>query len=128
MMCAVNRPDRTIGYVPEWSHIQAMSRLHRILSILLLLGLALGTTAQAVQMGRMAGMPDMAASAAAMDHGAMPGCENCPPVHGKAKGMEMAGCQGGVCIVLPGLLPALPASPSIAPDAFAAGFPHQRSR
>jgi hypothetical protein len=94
----------------------------RILSVLLILGLALGTTAQAAQMGMMAGMQAMAG--AAMDDGGIAGCEGCASGQETGKGMEMAGCcHGGVCIVLPGLLPNSPGSPSVALDAFAAMAP-----
>ncbi|KAA0572507.1 hypothetical protein FZ983_31675 [Azospirillum sp. B21] len=97
-----------------------MACLRRILSVLLILGLALGTTAQAAQVGMMAGTQETAA--AAMD-GGMAGCEGCASGQETGKGMDMAGCHGGICIVLPGLLPDSPDSPSVAPGAFAAASP-----
>lgn len=79
-----------------------MTSLRRILSVLLILGLALGTTAQAAQVGMMAG------------------CEGCASDHetGKDMDMDMAGCHSGVCIVLPGLLPGSLGSLSVGPDSF----------
>lgn len=93
-----------------------MSSLHRILSVLLILGLALGTTAQAAQVGMMAGMQGTAL--AAMDDGGMAGCEGCASDHETGKDMDMAGCHSGVCIVLPGLLPGSLGSLSVGPDSF----------
>jgi hypothetical protein len=96
-----------------------MTCLRRILSVLLILGLALGTMAQAAQMGMMAGMVSMAAT----DHSDMSGCEGCASSQDTGKGMEMTGCHSGFCIVLPGLLPNAPGSLSVAPDTFAAAAP-----
>jgi hypothetical protein len=99
-----------------------MTFLRRILSILLVLGLALGSTAQAAQVGMMVGMasmPEMAA--AATDHSNMARCEGC--VSSQDKGMEMAGCHSGICIVLPGLSPNLQASLSVTPDTFVSAGP-----
>lgn len=98
-----------------------MASLHRILSVLLILGLALGMTAQAAQVGMMAVMQGTAV--AAMDDGGMMGCEGCASDHETGKGMDMTGCQSGVCIVLPGLLPDSLGSPSVEPGSFAAAAP-----
>ncbi|HYG90491.1 MAG TPA: hypothetical protein VD978_30005 [Azospirillum sp.] len=91
-----------------------MSLVRRILSVLLILGLVSGTTVQAAQVGMMAGMPRMAT----MDHGDMAGCQGCVPSQDTDKGMTMAGCHNGICIVLPGLLPNAPDSLPVAPDTF----------
>ena len=88
-----------------------------ILSFLLILALLLGTTAQAVQMGMIAVLPSMAA--AAPDHSDMPGCEGCVSGQDTNKGMEMASCHNGICIVLPGLLPHTPVNLAAPPDTFA---------
>lgn len=98
-----------------------MSLLRRMLCVLLVLGFALGTTAQAAQMGVMAGMRTMTMTA--MGDGSVAGCEGCASSQDAGKGMEMVGCHGGVCIVLPGLLPNAPSIPSVAPDTFAAAAP-----
>lgn len=98
-----------------------MTWLRRILPILLILGIALGTTAQAVQMGMMAGMHVVAVSA--MDDDSMAGCDGCASDQETGKGMNMAGCTGGLCIVLPGLMPSSPGSPAIAPATFIAAAP-----
>jgi hypothetical protein len=88
-----------------------------ILSFLLILVLLLGTTTQAVQRGMIAGLPSMAA--AALDHSDMPGCEGCVSGQDTNKGMEMASCHSGTCIVLPGLLPNTPVNLAVVPETFA---------
>ena len=94
-----------------------MTCVRDILSCLLILGLLLGTTVQAVQMGMMAGLPSMAT--AALDHSDMSGCEGCHSGQDTNKGLEMASCHGGICIVLPGLLPNTPVNLAVAPETFA---------
>ena len=88
------------------------------LSVLLVLSFALGATAQAAQMGLMASM-----AAAAADSRDMSNCEGCTSSHDTNKGMEMAGCHNGICIVLPGLLPTSPGGLPVAPDTFDSAVP-----
>lgn len=101
-----------------------MSLLRRLLSVLLILGLVSGTAVQAAQVTMMAGMSSVPMAAA--DHGGMPGCKGCAPGPNADKGMKLAGCHNGVCIVLPGLLPSVPESPFSAPDIFVAATPTAR--
>jgi hypothetical protein len=95
-----------------------MTCLRRILSVLLVLSFALGTTVQATQMGLMASM-----AAATADHSDMSGCEGCASSHDTNKGMERTGCHNGICVVLPGQLPTSPGGLPIAPDTFASAVP-----
>lgn len=88
------------------------------MSVVLILGFALGTTGRGAQPGMMAGMHPLAA--AVMNHDGMPGCNGCINTGDTGKGMAMAGCQGGVCVVLPGLLPSSVGTISLAADAFVA--------
>lgn len=81
--------------------MEGMVSLRRILPVLLILGLALGTAIQAAGMGLMAGMASIAA--VATDRGDMSRCEGC--LSSQNTDMKMTGCQGGICIVLPGVLP-----------------------
>lgn len=92
-----------------------------MLFILLILGLALGVTVQAARMGMIAGM--RTAAMPAMDSDGMAGCEGCPSGQETGKGMDMAGCYGGVCVILPGLLPNTPSTPSVESNVFAVGAP-----
>jgi len=110
--------DKAVGLIPRSAHIEIMTCLCRILSVLLFLSLALGTTAQAAQMGLMASM-----AAATADPSDMTGCEGCASSHDTNKGMAMAGCHNGTCVVLPGLLPTSPGGLSVAPDTFASAVP-----
>ena len=101
-----------------------MTFLRRILSTLLVLSLALGTTAQAAQMSMMAGMvsmPEMAA--AAMDDSDRAGCQGCVSSQDADKGIEMRGCYSSICIVLLGLLPNSQFSLFVTPDPFVSAVP-----
>ena len=95
-----------------------MTCLRRILSVLLVLSFALGTTAQAAQMGLMAGM-----SAAAAGYADMSDCEGCASSQDTDKGTEMAGCHNGICIVLPVLLPASSGALPVALGIFGSAVP-----
>ena len=117
---AEHASDRTVGRFPKKLHIGAMNWLRRILPLLLVLSLALGTTVQAVWMGTMIS-PHMAA--ATMTHDDMPGCDDCAPDRNTGKAMKMAGCQGGICIVLPGLPPTSLVGIMTVPDTFTITMP-----
>jgi hypothetical protein len=93
----------------------------RILSVLLILGLALGTMGRDAQRTMLVGMHDM--TAAAMDHDAMPGCDGCIDGDETGKGMAMMGCQSGICVVLPAMLSGSLDAVSLASDAFASVVP-----
>jgi hypothetical protein len=93
--------------------------LRRTLSVVLILGLMLGTMGRAAQTGAMAGMHETAAA----DHGGMPCSDGCPPGEDTGKGMSMAGCQGCSCVVAPGSLPSSPGGVSLASDGYDAMAP-----
>jgi hypothetical protein len=95
-----------------------MQVIRRILSILLVLSFALGTTAQAAQMGLVASM-----AAATADHSDMSGCEGCTSSHDTNKGMERTGCHNAICVVLPGLLPTSPGDLAVASGTLASAVP-----
>ena len=101
-----------------------MTFLRCILSILLVLGLALGTTTLAAQMGMMAGMVSMPGKAAvAMDDSDRAGCQGCVSSRDTDNGIEMTSCDSGICIVLLGLLPNSQFSLFVAPDTFVSAVP-----
>ena len=100
-----------------------MTSLRRILPVLLVLGLALGTTVLAAQVGVMAGMASMPEIAAATDHSDMVDCKGCVSNPDTDKGMKMVSCHSGTCIVLPGLLPNSQTSLPAAADTFVSAVP-----
>lgn len=110
--------DKPVGLNPGSAHIGIMTCLRRILSVLVVLSFALGATAQAAQMGLMASMA--AAGAGSSD---MSDCEGCTSSHDTNKGMEIAGCHNGICIVLPGLLPTSSGGRPVTLDTFDAEVP-----
>jgi hypothetical protein len=97
-----------------------VSWLRRAISVVLILGLVLGTAGRAAAPGMRAGMHGMSA---AMNHDGMPGCDGCINSEETGKRMPMAGCQGGICVVLPGLLPSSTAHIAAASDIFVRATP-----
>jgi hypothetical protein len=97
-----------------------MNWVRCILPLLLVLSLALGTTVQAVWMETMMSS-HMAATT--MTYGDMPGCDDCAPDQNTGKAMKMTGGLGGICIVLPGLLPTSLVGIIMAPDIFTVTMP-----
>jgi hypothetical protein len=87
----------------------------RVLSVLLALSLTLGVMGRAPP-SIVAGVN--VSSVAAMGNGGMAGCDGCINSGDTGKGMGIASCQGGVCVVLPGLVPTSVGIVSLTRDAF----------
>lgn len=99
-----------------------MQVVRRILSAVLILAFALGTTAQAAQMMSMTGMMEgtVATLDTGMDAASSPTCPGCGDI---AQGiMDLAACQGRVCVA-PSMLPP-PEAPRLASMPTASPVPH----
>ncbi|SMH61457.1 hypothetical protein [Azospirillum agricola] len=99
-----------------------MLRLRRLLTLLTILGLALGSMVSAARLGVTAPL-DVAAPAsgalAAMLQDGRAGCEDCASGrNGPTTGFAAAGCHGSLCLGQAGVLPDSPAIPLAAPARF----------